>query len=361
MHIILSLILTLISNVVIAGTFAQEYTYSASDIDNEVSSRIIAVDHVRDLLLNNIKSRVKSVIKISETGTTDTYSKIEVDAVAACITEITILEEKWYGNEFYVKAQVNDDIRNIVNILEKYKKDTTEQSQQLLKSLILNERELVKTREKFSIVSRSLKFSTEHSHSDKSVSDYMDTLNKIKSITTTYRGLAYHLDGQYNESADIYRKLAAQGNSNAQQLIGTLYAHGQGLEKNLNKASDYFQRSANQGNPIAQYLLGMMLFNGNGVNQNYAEAFSWIKKSAEQGDSLSQFQLGNLYLNGKGVEKRDYMAIYWYRKSAEHNLVDSQRTLSKLYSEGIGVSQNDDESKYWARIVADNISSKAKI
>ena len=52
------------------------------------------------------------------------------------------------------------------------------------------------------------------------------------------------------------------------------------------------QIDAEHGDSQAQYLLGNMYANGIGVHENDQEAFKWYMKSAEQGQENAQYKLG---------------------------------------------------------------------
>jgi len=66
-----------------------------------------------------------------------------------------------------------------------------------------------------------------------------------------------------------------------------------------------FKKLAGQGDANAQYNLGWMYNNGEGTPQDYKAAIEWYTKSAEQGDAVSQVNLGWMYRQGEGTPQ-DY-------------------------------------------------------
>ncbi|HIF93894.1 MAG TPA: sel1 repeat family protein [Myxococcales bacterium] len=50
------------------------------------------------------------------------------------------------------------------------------------------------------------------------------------------------------------------------------------------------REAAEQGDADAQNNLGVMYANGYGVAENYAEAVKWYRKAAEQGDASAQYE-----------------------------------------------------------------------
>jgi len=80
-----------------------------------------------------------------------------------------------------------------------------------------------------------------------------------------------------------------------------------------------FKPLAEQGDTKAQNNIGEMYDKGRGVPQDYAEAVKWYRKAAEQGDLIGQNNLGEMYEKGKGVPK-DYMLAYmWFNLASARN------------------------------------------
>ncbi|WP_244106413.1 tetratricopeptide repeat protein [Burkholderia anthina] len=67
-------------------------------------------------------------------------------------------------------------------------------------------------------------------------------------------------------------------------------------------AFDWYRRVAEQGNANAQNNLGLMYENGQGVRKDDAEAVSGYRLAAEQGIASSLFRLGLMYDSGGGVD-----------------------------------------------------------
>jgi TPR repeat protein len=57
------------------------------------------------------------------------------------------------------------------------------------------------------------------------------------------------------------------------------------------------------GDPFAQNVLGVMYAKGQGVAKDDRLAVEWYRKAAEQGDADAQTNLGFMYANGRGVAK----------------------------------------------------------
>ena len=81
---------------------------------------------------------------------------------------------------------------------------------------------------------------------------------------------------------------------------------------------------------MAENNIGDMYFHGEGVEKNYNEAFKWFRKSAEQGNAIGQYNLGRMYNNGEGVKQDKKEAIKWFRKSAEQGNEKAKEALKKI-------------------------------
>ena len=74
---------------------------------------------------------------------------------------------------------------------------------------------------------------------------------------------------------------------------------------------DALRQAAEQGDSEAQFLLGGIYANGEGEFKDDAEAVHWFRKSAEQGDASAQFTLGVMYVTGRGVPKDFVLGHMW--------------------------------------------------
>ena len=123
------------------------------------------------------------------------------------------------------------------------------------------------------------------------------------------RELAAKYARQRATAAD--RRLAEQGDADAQALLAVVYYNGRGVERDFGEALRWARLAAEQGNAGGQSVLGMAYRSGNGVARDPAEAARWLRLGAEQGDVTAQTFLGLLYLDGDGVVQDDVSAYVW--------------------------------------------------
>ena len=86
-----------------------------------------------------------------------------------------------------------------------------------------------------------------------------------------------------NQAAFWYSKAAEQGNTNAQNNLGSMYEKGEGVLKDLNQAAFWYSKAAEQGDSDGQYNLGI-----NYGTENYKMMAYWIDKSYYNKDSNAE-------------------------------------------------------------------------
>ncbi|CKK46575.1 tetratricopeptide repeat protein [Neisseria meningitidis] len=77
---------------------------------------------------------------------------------------------------------------------------------------------------------------------------------------------------------------AEQGDADAQNNLGAMYAEGQGVRQDDTEAVRWFRQAADQGLAQAQFNLGAMYYKGHGVRQDRALAQEWLCKACQNGN-----------------------------------------------------------------------------
>ncbi len=164
---------------------------------------------------------------------------------------------------------------------------------------------------------------------------------------TFEQSLAAYERKDYRTAFAGFKKLAEQGDADAQFSLGVMYADGQGVPKDEQQAVVWYRKAAEQGDALAQYNLGNMYANGRGVPKDEQQAVAWYRKAAEQGLASAQYNLGLMYANGRGVPKDDQQAVAWYRKAAEQGHASAQVMLGGMYDQGWGVPRDEQSAYFW--------------
>lgn len=101
-------------------TFEKEYTYQASEVDSKITARAIAVEQVKRLVLEELGTYL-----IAETEVKDfRLTKDKVVMFTAGIVQTEILNEKWDGEKYYLKARIKADPDEVAVSVDKLRKDT---------------------------------------------------------------------------------------------------------------------------------------------------------------------------------------------------------------------------------------------
>jgi hypothetical protein len=77
------------------------------------------------------------------------------------------------------------------------------------------------------------------------------------------------------------------------------------------KTPEELRRLAEQGDKDAEWALGVRYHNGDGVTQSDTQAAQWFLRAAEQGHVLAQATLGAYYWAGRGVPQDLSKAYFW--------------------------------------------------
>lgn len=112
--------------------FIKEFTYKAGEMDSKISSRAIAVNQLRSMLLNEVGVYVKSeqILKTVEVAGTFSQDFIEnIATISAGITKLEVLEEKWNGEIFWMKAAITIDIKSFEESVKQISNDKQRLSQ----------------------------------------------------------------------------------------------------------------------------------------------------------------------------------------------------------------------------------------
>jgi len=130
--------------------FVKDYTYQAGDFDSKISSRTIALEQVKRLLLEELGTYLTS-----ETETSDfRLTKDQIATYSAGIISASIVEEEWNGTTYYLKARLAVNPEEHIGALRKFinsKRETKniqavrDKAAELTKDIELLRRELKQT------------------------------------------------------------------------------------------------------------------------------------------------------------------------------------------------------------------------
>jgi TPR repeat protein len=127
------------------------------------------------------------------------------------------------------------------------------------------------------------------------------------------------------------KKMAAEGNADAQSKLGVLYSSGVGMKMDKKEAVKWYRKSAAQGNPVGEWNLAFMYVRGEGVEADFTEARKLFHKAAENGFANAQYDLGMMLLQGLGGKQDQAEAENWFRVAAGQGYREAEKILKELH------------------------------
>ena len=94
-------------------TFIKEYSYQASDFDSKMSSRTIALEQIKRLLLEEVGTYLTSETDVKDFQLT----KDKVTTLSAGVVQTEILNEIWDGKTYYLKAKVSINPQEVTKLI----------------------------------------------------------------------------------------------------------------------------------------------------------------------------------------------------------------------------------------------------
>ncbi len=126
---------------------------------------------------------------------------------------------------------------------------------------------------------------------------------------------------------------AEQGDTRAAFLLGTRFATGRGVVRNM-AAARWYEEAANQSIAAAQFNIGTLYATGVGVGKDEVRAAEWLQRAAIKALPQAQFNLGVLHEHGRGVGQDARAAMAWYRRAAEQGYQPAKQRLQDLETAG---------------------------
>ena len=109
------------------------------------------------------------------------------------------------------------------------------------------------------------------------------------------------------------KKIANQGDIDAQFNLGFMYDAGKGVPQDYKKAVELYMKAANQRHALAQNNLGFMYGEGKGVLQNYVKAHMYFSLAVAGGDSMAVDNRSKIarQMTSEQIEKAEKLASEW--------------------------------------------------
>jgi TPR repeat protein len=158
------------------------------------------------------------------------------------------------------------------------------------------------------------------------------------------------LDGDLSGRSDL-EALAANGRSDAQEMLGEILASGPPALRDEVAACDWYAKAA-ASRADSLHNLAHCAEKGVGGTPDNARAAALYQQAAGLGYAKSMCALGNLYVAGRGVPKDETKGAALCRKGAALGDSDAQTDLGNFYLQGVGVSKDMAQARHWYELAA---------
>lgn len=357
-------------------TYVREYTYQASEADSKLSARTIALQEVKRELLSELGTHVSSLVTMQSDSDGRKLNKEEIETLSAGVTRVEILDEKWNGVTYILKAQITADPEDVLKSLhkmldaDKKQKQITQlgdelsniraQNINISESLTQSKQEATAALAEIARLKKLLNEKQTPATQQTLQGEYQQQVDILTVNEWFDSAVEHYQKGEYPAAFPLFKKVAEQGYASAQHNLGLMYYNGEGVARDTKQAAYWWQKAAEQSIADAQYNLGLMYANGEGVARDPKQAVYWWRKAAEQGYGSSQYNLGLMYDKGDGVVRDPKQAVYWWHKAAEQGDAKAQLNLGNRYSNGEGVARDLKQALYWYQKAAKQGLSNAQ-
>jgi len=176
--------------------FEREYTYQASEADSKLSSRTVSLAEVKRLLLEELGTYLESITEVKNFQLT----KDQITALTAGIVRVEVLDERWDGKIYWLKARIAADPDGVVKSIDSLRRDREktrelEEVKKRVDSLLAENKRL---KEELNTAGGKLK--------EKKQEEYAQGIKELNATEWVQRGLSLVKSGNYNEAMEAYTK-----------------------------------------------------------------------------------------------------------------------------------------------------------
>ena len=311
----LLLLIIIFTQTISAKIFLREYTYQASEADSKITSRAIALEQVKRLLLEEIGMYLHATIQSGETeidGEVKDLTAKQIEIISAGITETKIVDETWNGVTYYIKAEIIADENDVIERLDKVIADK-EKTKQL-------EESNRKTNEAFDVIEKlklQLAETIDENEKLRIQAEYQQSSIDLSAEDWFQKGLIAHEMQEYDK-AIFFNKKVIEIDPEFQEAymnIAVAFFRVDNIEKSIE-----YGKKAIEVNP--EYVAA---FNNLGILYaaigNFDKAIECFKKAIEINPThyITYENMGKAY-GGKGDNDK---SIECLRKAIE---IDSDQT-----------------------------------
>lgn len=174
------------------------------------------------------------------------------------------------------------------------------------------------------------------------------------------RGKEY-LFGFFGKEQDIplairyFNFAKSEGSAKAIGLLGFMYVHGIGFDKDEEKGNNLFTEASARGDLMSKYEVATSPDENLGINYELLDQLlTRVDRSLDNGEAVVFYLKSFFETTGLVCVVDEYSAFYFMKKAAELNMPEAQYDLAKMYKEGEGVDEDESQYRYWLEKSAKN-------
>ena len=177
-------------------TFIKEYTYQASDEDSKHSCRVISLREVKRLLLEELGTYLESETEVKDFQLT----RDQITVLTAGIVQTELVEEKWDGRTYWLKAKIKADSNDVVKAIDTLRQDR--QKTKELEEIRKKSDSLLKENERL----RRELTTAKGVEKKKDTDAYKKTIKELDAAEWFEKGVAAATSGNYAEALAAFSK-----------------------------------------------------------------------------------------------------------------------------------------------------------
>jgi hypothetical protein len=127
------------------------------------------------------------------------------------------------------------------------------------------------------------------------------------------------MENSYSQlDINALKERAEAGDADAQELYGTAFDEGNGVDRDMNEAIKWYEQAADQGKLLSQANIGWAYLSGRVDDEpNIEKGLAFLESAMEGGNPSAYGSMAVAYLGGLGVEKDLDKAVSLARKAFE--------------------------------------------
>lgn len=196
--------------------FEREYTYQATKIDSRESSRAIALEQAKKLLLDELGIYVEATSIVED----DKIKTNEIKVLTAGVVKTEIMDEKWDGSKYWMKVKLEADPNDVAKSIAEVRKN-----QEMVKELEQTKKDKENALQQIDNLKTQLAAEQEDITAQKQ--KYDAAVNDLAAANLTENGDTAMIYGDYDDAAASYKQVIdlKPDNANAIYNLGVVYVY----------------------------------------------------------------------------------------------------------------------------------------